>query len=212
MIDKDKSFADQLHESRLRYAAILFGNEFYHKTLVRQRRETIRWQTGLAVYPLDGFKVSGFVRPYAHLASALGMPYYGIPMRARKPDFKIRGKTFGILKKAVCVYIWRRGKRYLYAGVTAALGVQIAKHKIIDNGNSFQQGDVLEIFVFTQRGAAERMLERIQRKHNPIYSPPVDSIQRDLSERKCMTCGETFTPKRYWQKYCKRCTKGATAA
>lgn len=132
-------------------------------------------------------------------------------MRHKKPDLKLRGKTFTILKKAVCVYAWRRGKRYLYAGVTAALGVQIAKHKIIDQSEVFLPGDQLEIYVFMQRGAAERMLERIQRKHNPIYSPFVDSIKRDLSERKCMTCGESFTPKRYWQKFCARCTKGASA-
>lgn len=211
MIDEDKSFADQLHESRLRYAAILFGNEFYHKTLVRQRRETIRWQTGLAVYPLEHFEISGFIGPYAHLASPFKMVYYTVPYYMRKPTLKLRGKTFAILKKSVCVYIWRRGKRYLFIGRTENFMHRMGKHNVIGKSDEVKPYDVIELFLCGTYDAAERMEERLRRKYQPIYSPSPAAMPRDCDPRECLVCHEIFTPKRYWQKFCKRCTAGAAA-
>lgn len=133
------------------------------------------------------------------------MVKYGIRMHLRKPDLKLRGKTFAILKKSFCVYIWKRGKQYLFAGYSASLFNRLYLHNIIDRSEPFQSNDSLDIFVCRDEPMAKRMLERILRKDKPIYSP--SEMPRDLAPRPCMMCHQEFPPKRRWQKYCEKCSR-----
>lgn len=127
----------------------------------------------------------------------------------RRADFKFPPSTLTALVSKPVVYTWKRGSTLLYVGLTTNFLSRLSRHNIIGRAEPLLKSDSIQIFLCRDYSQGERMARRLQRKHCPKYSTPHDSLDKTKNPRECLACGETFLPKRWWQRYCsKNCRNG----
>ena len=132
------------------------------------------------------------------------------------PDLILRIADIKQWVKAV--YGWRRGKKYLYIGVSDDVRKRVLTHNIIGRVEKVLENDTIDIW-YPKDGESicdleESLINRFKPKYNVadvVYGRNVSWKKRDTTKKIiiCAMCGKEFMQKRYWQRWCsKRCAAG----
>ena len=132
------------------------------------------------------------------------------------PDLVVKISDLHINGEAV--YGWRRGKRYLYIGISQNVFRRINTHNIIGKVESVLPDDTIDLW-FVPKGMNAYEYERfLIMKFEPTYNVAeiaygghVEYNNRDRTKRDviCPMCKKVFRQKRYWQKWCSNdCASG----
>jgi len=114
-------------------------------------------------------------------------------------DYTFSGSDYIGLKQDA-LYIWKRGDKFLYIGISQCIGRRIFTHTIIDIVEPVLPEDVIEIYVI--ESLIMKSMEKIMiKQHRPKYN----TIHNDYEIRKCEKCPVLFKPGKHNQKYCTAC-------
>ena len=159
-------------------------------------------------------------RPAPDDTDSIKMPRLGITKvvddeNSYIPDMILR--IADIKQRVKAVYGWRRGKKYLYIGVSEDVRKRVSTHNIIGRVEKVLENDTIDIW-YPKDGEKicdleESLINRFKPKYNVadvVYGRNV-SWKRDTTKKViiCAMCGKEFMQKRYWQRWCsKRCAAG----